>query len=198
MERVARRAKVGASEETVESGLEQEVPEDVKKDEDVEMSDDRAAKPKPKLRKKKKVIPVGRNGLKKRPVTKTQTVKTDDGWSMWHPFVYLSEQWLTRGFRNSAVCDYTSYESCEEAEETDEPVPVKKGKRGPAKPLKEKKEMSKMAGPGGAAVDATASGEDGKSNTTIKMSTSQPAARTKGGQKQKTLGTFFAPQRPKK
>lgn len=85
-------------------------------------------------------------------------------------------------------------------EETNEPVPVKKGKRGPAKPLKEKKEMSKMAGPGGAAVDATASGEDGKSesNTTIKMSTSQPAARTKGGQKQKTLGTFFAPQRPKK
>jgi DNA polymerase delta subunit 3 len=92
VEKVTRKAKVGASEEKIETKLEQGVSENVKKEEDVDMSDDRDSKPKPKPRKKKekKVIPVGRNGLKKRPVTKTRTIKRDDSWSMWHPFVYFT------------------------------------------------------------------------------------------------------------
>jgi DNA polymerase delta subunit 3 len=83
VEKVTRKVRVGASEEKIDTELEQEVTENTKKEEDVDMSDNEESKPKPRLRKKKekKVIPVGRNGLKKRPVTKTRTIKKDDGWS---------------------------------------------------------------------------------------------------------------------
>jgi hypothetical protein len=84
VEKVTRKAKIGAPEEKIEQG----VSVNVKKEEDVDMSDDSDSKPRKK--KEKKVITVGWNGLKKRLVTKTRTIKKDDSWSMWHPFVYFT------------------------------------------------------------------------------------------------------------
>lgn len=50
-------------------------------DEDVHMSDDRSTKAKvTRKRKPKVVIPVGRNGLKKRKVTKTRRTKDSNGY----------------------------------------------------------------------------------------------------------------------
>lgn len=50
-------------------------------DEDVEMGDETTVvKPKPKKRRVKKVIPVGRNGLKKKEIMKTRMVTDENGY----------------------------------------------------------------------------------------------------------------------
>jgi hypothetical protein len=58
-------------------------PEDVEEDVDVEMAaadEDLKIKPPPRKRKPKKVIPVGRNGLKKRRVEKSRTSFDEKGY----------------------------------------------------------------------------------------------------------------------
>ena len=56
--------------------------EEVDEDEDVVMTDDPDPEPiaKPKKKRVKKVIPVGRNGLKKKRVVKSRTKKDDKGY----------------------------------------------------------------------------------------------------------------------
>nr|GAT46742.1 DNA polymerase subunit Cdc27 [Mycena chlorophos] len=88
-------------------------------DEDVEMSDveEKVTKPAPKPRKPKKVVPVGKNGLKKRRVVKSKQSLDAKG--------YIVTE------------DYSEYESVDEEEE--EPAPAKgKGKEKPKEKEKEK------------------------------------------------------------
>ncbi|KAF9525335.1 DNA polymerase subunit Cdc27-domain-containing protein [Crepidotus variabilis] len=90
-------------------------------DGDIDMDDEVAAKPKPKKRKPKVVVPVGRNGLKKRKVTKTRSVKGAKG--------YIIKE------------DYSEWESVEEGEEEPEPEPK------PPKVVKEKKKTEVTMAP---------------------------------------------------
>jgi DNA polymerase delta subunit 3 len=76
VEKVSRNVPAARQEEAEEN------PDVVMKTEDVGMSDDAAVKTKPKPRKKKekKVVPMGRNGLKKRRVMKSRTRIDDKGY----------------------------------------------------------------------------------------------------------------------
>ncbi|KAF8656157.1 hypothetical protein AX16_002726 [Volvariella volvacea WC 439] len=113
-----------AESEHLSAGKEEEdefQPMGLASDRDVEMEDATESKPKPKrVAKPKKVIPVGRNGLKKKRVMKSRTNIDDKG--------YIITE------------DYSSYESVDEEEP--EPVKPKKGK-GKAKETKETKEAEK-------------------------------------------------------
>ncbi|KAJ7780226.1 DNA polymerase subunit Cdc27 [Mycena maculata] len=74
---------------------------------DVNMSDGES-KPAPVKRKPKKVVPIGKNGLKKKRVVKSKMHLDEKG--------YMVSQ------------DYSEYESVEEEEEEEEPAPKGKGK----------------------------------------------------------------------
>ncbi|KAF9482550.1 hypothetical protein BDN70DRAFT_929929 [Pholiota conissans] len=88
-------------------------------DEDVSMEDEAPVKPK-RMRKPKIVIPVGRNGLNKRKVTKTRRTMDANG--------YMHKE------------DYSDWESVEEGDEP-EPEPVKaKGKAKAKVAVKEEEE----------------------------------------------------------
>ena len=52
----------------------------VQEDEDIDMADDSVAQIRPKKRKAKATIPVGKNGLKKRKVMKTKSRKDENGY----------------------------------------------------------------------------------------------------------------------
>jgi len=74
-----------------DSELEQEALEAVDQDGDVKMSDITEAKPRPRPRKKKeKVIPIGRNGLKKRCIMKSRMCVDEKGYmgASFHLLVY--------------------------------------------------------------------------------------------------------------
>ncbi|KAG5637288.1 hypothetical protein H0H81_005083 [Sphagnurus paluster] len=79
-------------------------------EEDMDMLDEPAPKPKPK--KVKKVIPVGKNGLKKKRVVKSRNTVDDKGYTIFE--------------------DYSEYESVDENEEP-EPAPAKGKGKGKAK-----------------------------------------------------------------
>ncbi|KIM74243.1 hypothetical protein PILCRDRAFT_828402 [Piloderma croceum F 1598] len=91
-------------------------PEDVEEDVDVEMAagdEDLKIKPPPRKRKPKKVIPVGRNGLKKRRVEKSRTSFDEKG--------YMVTE------------DYSSYESVSEGEEGQSAAEPASKSKAPAK-----------------------------------------------------------------
>lgn len=92
VEKIVRKTMVEALQQEEEAEPEQEAPVSANKDEDVEVSDDRETRPKPKPRKKreKKIVPVGRNGLKKRRVMKSRMRVDEKGYmGMWHFLLYF-------------------------------------------------------------------------------------------------------------
>ncbi|KAH9846977.1 DNA polymerase subunit Cdc27 [Lenzites betulinus] len=85
--------------------------------------DDLVLKPKPRKRKEKKVVPVGRNGLKKKRVMKSRMTVDPKG--------YMVTE------------DYSSYESVDEDDAAEEEAPKKgKGKKAVASAAKAKKPAS--------------------------------------------------------
>lgn len=109
VEKVSRKAKVEAlrQEEEEETEPERETPATMNKHEDVDMSDGTEVKhkPKPKKKKEKKVVPVGRNGLKKRRIMKSRT-RIDEKGYMGVSHLLLSlfamEEMLTLGSPNNS------------------------------------------------------------------------------------------------
>lgn len=110
-------------------------------DEDVSMEEEVPAKPKPKPRKPKNVIPVGRNGLKKRKVTKTR--RTMDASGYMRAFLFES-CFAKQGFMLSCVIDKEDYSDWESVEEGDEPQPepvkVKRKAKAKVAAVKEEEE----------------------------------------------------------
>ncbi|KXN92412.1 hypothetical protein AN958_07030 [Leucoagaricus sp. SymC.cos] len=194
VEKVSRRAKVEPTrkEEEEETEPEREAPFINNEDEDVDMSDDTNIKPKPKPRRKKekKVVPVGRNGLKKRRVMKSRMRVDEKG--------YMVTE------------DYSSYESVgEEEEEEEEPkkaVSAKKGngRKRAAGSKQEKEDDTESAAPEDPAVNAATKNSETRSKPNAKAAASSTKSSlnrsmsTKSGQKQKTLNTFFGPPKAKK
>ncbi len=94
-----------------------------------EMEED-TPKPKPRKKKEKKIIPVGRNGLKKKRVMKTRTTVDAKG--------YMGTSVCDRDVRRAHCVslfvvteDYSSYESVDE-EEPEEEKKKPKGRKAPA------------------------------------------------------------------
>lgn len=93
----------------------------------------------------------------------------------------------------------------EEEEETKEAAPAKKGNRGKRAAsisIEKEQEPAERTEPDGTAVNAAGPSGGAKLKPTTKAASSSIKAstsnRTKGGQKQKTLNTFFGPPRAKK
>ncbi|KAM6497077.1 DNA polymerase subunit Cdc27 [Amanita muscaria] len=153
-EHVTRASRSGdpAEKERVNTGaIEQEkietpVASDI--DEDVEMDDEEQPKPKPKQskqRKPRKVVPVGRNGLKKNRIVKSRTKMDEKG--------YMATE------------DYSSYESVEEEAE---PAPAKNKGKAKAKAAVETNDSgvgvsdAKVAGKGKAKAETVKAKTTGK------------------------------------
>ncbi|KAF5383558.1 hypothetical protein D9615_003538 [Tricholomella constricta] len=146
-------------------------------DEDVDMLDDPAPKPKPKKRREKKVIPVGRNGLKKKRVIKSRSAVDEKG--------YMA---LTNS--NVVFEDYSEYESVDEEEEP-EPAPTK-GKANAKASAKAKREEEGVS-PTPAAAKLKPSGKGTGQNASAKTTKADKsrAGAAKGAPKQKSLVNFF-------
>ncbi|KAF5316136.1 hypothetical protein D9619_006455 [Psilocybe cf. subviscida] len=117
------RGSIGGDEDDEDEGQESKAASPAAQvDEDVDMEDvDAPVKAKPKPRKPKTVIPVGRNGLKKRKVTKTRRTMGADG--------YTRKE------------DYSDWESVDgDAEPEEAPAPVKAAGKAKAKAVSVKKE----------------------------------------------------------
>lgn len=163
---------------------EEELNEDnADNDGDVDMIDDTIPKPKPKKRREKKVVPVGRNGLKKKRVMKSRMTVDAKGYM---GLFYLIRNFCRRieRFTCSVTEDYSSYESADESEAPE-----------PAAPIKEKVKSRSQA----------KAGEAESSGGTPPAAKSKPSRRpqaTKAGKsnlgpknvqpKQKNLKTFFS------
>ncbi|GLB41826.1 putative DNA polymerase subunit Cdc27 [Lyophyllum shimeji] len=137
-------------------------------DEDVDMLDDSAPRPKPKKRKEKKVVPRGRNGLKKKRVVKSRSKIDEKGYMVFE--------------------DYSEYESVEEEEEP-EPAPAKgKTKAKASAKTTEEKEDSAGAAHAGRLKPAV----KGSTAPAKAVKSGKPGAGgAKGAQKQGSLAHFF-------
>lgn len=167
---------------------------DAIKSEDVEMAE--TSKPKTTRKKKeKKVIPVGKNGLKKRKVMKTRK-EIKDG--------YMGRPCLINGRHdtnnNTVTEDYSDWESVneEDMEATLDP-PKRKGK-GIAKaskiakkePEEEEDNLAATAGLSEESQQETAA----PTKSTVKPPAKSSKRTSKGGQK--SLANFFGPPKAKK
>ena len=170
---------------------------DAIKSEDVEMAE--TSKPKTTRKKKeKKVIPVGKNGLKKRKVMKTRK-EIKNG--------YMGRPFLINGGHdiddNTVTEDYSDWESVDEEDmEAIVDPPKTKGKgiaRASKIPKKEPQEEEDNL-----AATAGLSEEDQQETAAPTKSTVKPHAksskRTVGSSKggQKSLANFFGPPKAKK
>ncbi|TFK39870.1 DNA polymerase subunit Cdc27 [Crucibulum laeve] len=148
-------ARVDKQEEVDEDEAEEKPEVQIPEDEDTEMIDDAApkAKSKPKKKKEKKVIPLGRNGLKKKRIVKSRSRLDAKGYT-------ITE-------------DYSSYESVGEEEEPEaKPTPAKgKGKAKVSTSVKKEAEDS------GVPIPAP------KAAPVIKPAAKKSAGAAKGGQK---------------
>ncbi len=99
---------------------------------------DPAPKIKPRKRKEKKVVPVGRNGLKKKRILKSRSMTDAKGyWASFFIFFTLKNKRKSHGAL--ATEDYSSYESVDEEEDDsakDKPSNSKAKAKEPAKPAK--------------------------------------------------------------
>ncbi|KAI0832483.1 DNA polymerase subunit Cdc27 [Trametes gibbosa] len=138
-----------------------------KEDEDVAPK----PKPKPPKKKEKKVVPIGRNGFKKKRVMKSRTTVDSKG--------YMVTE------------DYSSYESVDEEEAAEEEAPKKgKGKKAVASAAKAKKPAS---------TDADGSDDDTPKNKPVARTSSTAKSKKTAGAKagaQGNLKDFFG--KPKK
>ncbi|RDB23473.1 hypothetical protein Hypma_009139 [Hypsizygus marmoreus] len=131
---------------------------------DVDMVDDSVPKPKPKKRREKKVIPVGRNGLKKKRVIKSKQSIDAKGYTV--------------------LEDYSSYESVSE-EEPESAAPAK-GKTN-AKVSNQKAKQEEDSSAPAPKLKPPAKG----SSSTKNAKSNKSATTTKGAQKQNSLANFF-------
>lgn len=126
-------------ESEVDDGEAGEKPQE-SQEQDVEMDEDSdpAPKTKPRKRKEKKVMPIGRNGLKKKRVMKSRMKMDEKGYmGVYYP--------LLCPHRRSAEChylflvteDYSSYESVDEEEAEAEVKTKAKPKKAPVKRMSE-------------------------------------------------------------
>ena len=143
---------------------------------DVEMVEEEI-KPAPKKKKVKKVIPVGRNGLKKRRVVKSR-MTTDAKGYMGSSSCFM----LTANTELSPVFEeYSSYESVDEEQE--ETKPKKSDSKSSSKVKQEEEPDSAASTPQPEKPAIKAAGT--KAKPTLK------ASNTKGQPKQKSLKNFF-------
>ncbi|KAI0335526.1 hypothetical protein GY45DRAFT_1430678 [Cubamyces sp. BRFM 1775] len=136
-----------------------------------EMEEDKP-KPKPRKKKEKKVIPVGRNGLKKKRVMKSRMTVDAKG--------YMVTE------------DYSSYESVDEEEAEEEPP--KKGRGKKAAPTTSSSAKAKRS----PSNDAEASGDEApaKSKSISRAASATKAKKPAAGKAQGSLKDFFG--KPKK
>jgi len=159
--RISREIPVLTKEEEEESS---EDTEAVKMDETI------TPKPKPKKRREKKVVPVGRNGLKKKRVVKSRMTTDAKG--------YMVTE------------DYSSYESVDE-EEAEPAAPAKgKAKAKSLTKVKEEEDSSTSAAPKLKPAKKASLGADTLS-AGAKSTKSRPGTSKNGPQKQKGLANFF-------
>ncbi|KAF8966316.1 DNA polymerase subunit Cdc27 [Flammula alnicola] len=124
-------------------------------EEDISMAEDVPAKPKVKPRKPKTVVPVGRNGLKKRKLTKTRRTVDANG--------YMRKE------------DYSDWESVEEG---DEPEPAKAKAKAKPKAAAVKKEDENEEMPPPPAIEKEAPPKKAPAKPTAAATKSKPAAKT--------------------
>ncbi|KAI0776058.1 DNA polymerase subunit Cdc27-domain-containing protein [Trametes elegans] len=135
----------------------------------IEDDDEGVPKPKPRKKKEKKVIPVGRNGLKKKRTMKTRTSFDAKG--------YMVTE------------DYSSYESVDEEEPEETPKKGKGSKKAPAAKAK------KAASPAASEDEAPAAKSKPVARTSSTATKSKKSAGSKGSG-QGSLKDFFG--KPKK
>ncbi|KAL7282455.1 hypothetical protein ACG7TL_003926 [Trametes sanguinea] len=133
---------------------------------DPEAGEEEVIKPKPKKKKEKKVIPVGRNGLKKKRVVKSRMTMDSKG--------YMVTE------------DYSSYESVDEEEAAEEEAKKPKAKKSGAAAAKTKKPASPEANSDAEATAKSKSISRAASTSKVKKST---GARSGG---QGNIQSFFS------
>ncbi|KDR80653.1 hypothetical protein GALMADRAFT_135781 [Galerina marginata CBS 339.88] len=147
------------------------------KDEDVDMSDYTSLKPKTvkTRRKPKTVIPVGRNGLKKRKVTKTRKALDENG--------YMRKE------------DYSDWESVATDDEPEMPAP--KTKKTKAKPAVVKNESEDEEMPPPPPTQPAKEKEKEKPTAAKKAPATKAKPAAKGGAKTQKgmMKNFFAPKK---
>ena len=168
----------------MDAGEEDRKAADVRMDED---SDDHAPKREPRKRMPKKVIPVGKNGLKKKRVVKSKTDFDEKGYMGEHCTFYIIPISTSIDILSLVTVDYSSYESVDEEEE---------------EPKTKKNEATKPSAAKPGAKPSTSKGTDSKSangsgslkkmasNKGLDRSSSVNKNKSVGGG-QKTLGSFF-------
>ena len=155
----------------VESSDEDEQPEPANAGDLMYVDDEPAEVKKRKPRKKveKKVVPVGRNGLKKKRIMKSRMSIDAKGY-MGRGFLIVDLRQRTEG-STPVTEDYSSYESVDEEEESEEPEkPKKKLTSKPSEPKLKRnasskdtkapsKEIKKRASMGGASSSKSVAGK---------------------------------------
>lgn len=182
MERVSHAPSTAASELEDQSETDSLPTKTEQEDEDIDMADDSATRIRPKKRKAKAFIPVGKNGLKKRKVMKTKSRKDENGYICAY---FPNIDFLIKLTFRSDKEDYTDWESVDDEE------PEKKVKTKP-KMLTVKKEATKEDErlPSATPEDAT--------RKSAKPAASRAKAKASGKsktQKGKGLMTFFGPSK---
>jgi DNA polymerase delta subunit 3 len=137
--------------------------------EDIDDEPVRETKPLPKKRKPKKVIPVGKNGLKKKRLMKTRMREDDKGYQVTE--------------------DYSSYESVEEDDQETPKPPPKATKKTPMKPTEKRKADDDTDEPA-ATTDTDKPVTKAKPKPKAKATNMKPSGQSK-------LANFFGPKAKK-
>ncbi|KAG6891184.1 hypothetical protein C0995_008436 [Termitomyces sp. Mi166 len=158
-------------------------------DEDVDMDDVTVPKAKPRKRVPKKVIPVGKNGLKKRRVVKSRSRVDEKGYMGASPFLFFALCGIS-DFIVVVFEDYSEYESVDEEESG--PTRAKGKTKAKAKIEQESDNESVPAPKLNPSTKSAVQKEPLKAK-----GAKSGAGRTKGAQKQGNLAGFFT-AKPKK
>lgn len=163
----------------------------VKQETDIEMDDDTApAKPKPKKRKAKDAIPVGRNGLKKRKITKSRKIEDEKGYMGKWCWIYITPDLKYISLALAVTQDYTDWESVDEEAEPEKKAPPKPKAKAKPKAAEVKKEEDRDELPPAPAKEKAKE----LTKKTPAPPKTKPAAKSAGGPKaQKGLMNFFGP-----
>ena len=156
---------------------------------DVDMADGTTSEPKKTWKKQeKKTIPVGKNGLKKKKVTKTKKTMDDNGY-MRKTLIWLYVLYMVN--HRIGTEDYTDWESVDEAEP--EPPSRAKGKR---KVVSVKKEDENTEVPTvHESKDNMIEGQQLPQNTPVPAAKKKQSKTTAKTKPQKGLLNFFGPKR---